>query len=224
MKFCKRSDLNKLDTDEKVIPTSTLNPKHSVRYGENQRQSKDSEKQTIGFMSNCAISNTDMTETLVPVQDGNYSLINASDFGGENDRVKDSNTDTTETSLPVQDGNYSLVNASDFEGENDREKDSNTDTIETSLPVKDGIYSLINASDFEGKNDGMKDKCFDKENTAEYITKQSDAVNTVTNQIIGEVTGDVYASICKRDNLEDNRITGPKGDIYTTVSTTLKTK
>ncbi|XP_061173863.1 uncharacterized protein LOC133182974 [Saccostrea echinata] len=191
MKFCKRSDLNELDTNEKVIPTTTLNPQDGVQYGEkNQRQSKDSEKQTFDLMSNCAISNTN----------------------------------TIETSLPVQDGNYSLVSASDFEGGNDKVKESNIDTIETSLPVQDGIYSLINASDFEGKNDGVKDKCFDKENSAEYITKQSDAVNTVTNQIIGEVTGDVYASVCKRDNLEDSRITGPKGDIYTTVSTTLKTK
>ncbi|XP_062616667.1 uncharacterized protein LOC134278360 isoform X2 [Saccostrea cucullata] len=222
MKFCRRPDLNKHKINEKVRPTSTFNHQDVVQ--KNSRQNKDSEKQSIAFKSNRAVSNTDKTETLLPVQDGDYSLIKVSDFEEQNDKLKDDNTSTTDTSHHGQDGVYSLSKASDFEGKNDRVKDGKMDMTDTSLLEQEGMYSLINASDFGEKSDILKDdNLFDKENK-ENITKQNESVNTDRNQIIGEVTGDVYASVCKRDNLEDSRITGPKGDIYTTVSMPSKTK
>lgn len=39
-----------------------------------------------------------------------------------------------------------------------------------------------------------------------------------SNTIIGEVTGDVYAAVCKTDYLKTLHTTGPKGDVYATVS------
>ena len=45
-----------------------------------------------------------------------------------------------------------------------------------------------------------------------------DTKTTQTSVVVGELTGDVYASVCKQDSLTDKRIVGPQGDIYTTVS------
>ncbi|XP_062609652.1 uncharacterized protein LOC134271475 isoform X3 [Saccostrea cucullata] len=222
MKFCRRPDFNKHNINEKVRPTSTFNHQDGVQ--KNSRMNKDSANQIKGFKSNREISNTDKTETLLPVQDGDYSLIRAPNFEEQNDKVKGGNTVTTDTPSQVQDGIYSLSKASDFDGEKDSVKDGKIDMTETSLPVQDGMYSLISASDFGEKSDIMKDDKFSDQENKEKITKLNDSGNPDTNQIIGEVTGDVYASVCKRDNLEDSRIAGPKGDIYTTVSMPSKTK
>ncbi|XP_062609651.1 uncharacterized protein LOC134271475 isoform X2 [Saccostrea cucullata] len=217
-----RPDFNKHNINEKVRPTSTFNHQDGVQ--KNSRMNKDSANQIKGFKSNREISNTDKTETLLPVQDGDYSLIRAPNFEEQNDKVKGGNTVTTDTPSQVQDGIYSLSKASDFDGEKDSVKDGKIDMTETSLPVQDGMYSLISASDFGEKSDIMKDDKFSDQENKEKITKLNDSGNPDTNQIIGEVTGDVYASVCKRDNLEDSRIAGPKGDIYTTVSMPSKTK
>lgn len=45
-----------------------------------------------------------------------------------------------------------------------------------------------------------------------------DTKTTQASVVVGELTGDVYASVCKQDSLTDKRIVGPQGDIYTTVS------
>jgi hypothetical protein len=56
------------------------------------------------------------------------------------------------------------------------------------------------------------------ENNLIVHSEETETVAKNSEQIIGEITGDVYASVCKVDRVENTGITGPKGDIYATVS------
>lgn len=57
----------------------------------------------------------------------------------------------------------------------------------------------------------------ESQDTNSVIPKPSKTAENKPNTIIGEVTENVYAAVCKTDDLKSVRITGPKGDIYTTV-------
>lgn len=104
--------------------------------------------------------------------------------------------------------------------------DSLYNTIDTG-----GNYSQINikknTSESRGRNgehnvkNGADDteKSRDESRDTNNVTpRSSNTLEIKPNTIIGEVTGDVYAAVCKTDDLKSMRITGPKGDIYATVS------
>lgn len=68
-----------------------------------------------------------------------------------------------------------------------------------------------------GEDDTEKSRD-ESRDTNNVTTRSSNTTEIKPNTIIGEVTGDVYAAVCKTDDLKSMRITGPKGDIYATVS------
>lgn len=87
-------------------------------------------------------------------------------------------------------------------------------------PKKNTSESGINNGEHNIKNE-MNDteKSRKKSRDSDIVTPvSSNTAENKPNTIIGEVTGDVYAAVCKTDDLKSMRITGPKGDIYTTVS------
>lgn len=97
----------------------------------------------------------------------------------------------------------------------------------------DGNYSQINIKkntlESGGRNGEQKvkngaddtEKSQDESRDTNNVTpRSSNTLEIKPNTIIGEVTGDVYAAVCKTDDLKSMRITGPKGDIYATVSIT----
>lgn len=77
---------------------------------------------------------------------------------------------------------------------------------------RSGEQNLKNGEDDTEKS---RDESRDTNNVT---TRSSNTTEIKPNTIIGEVTGDVYAAVCKTDDLKSMRITGPKGDIYATVS------
>lgn len=136
------------------------------------------------------------------------------------ERDEDSTYYNNEVDKPRNDANDAQGTASSFD-------DSLYNTIDT-----DGNYSQINIKkntlESGGRNGEQKvkngaddtEKSRDESRDTNNVTpRSSNTLEIKPNTIIGEVTGDVYAAVCKTDDLKSMRITGPKGDIYATVST-----
>lgn len=131
----------------------------------------------------------------------------------EEDRVSSSKTtyynmDIPEFPLQVEDGNYSLI-SSQAEKTIAGEKQAVCHNTEH---LGDGVYDSM---DENPTTHSLSAPC------AENLIVHREEIETETTNgehFIGEVTGDVYASVCKVDKVENKQITGPKGDIYATVS------
>eukprot|EP00105_Crassostrea_gigas_P022124 XP_011441517.1 PREDICTED: uncharacterized protein LOC105338212 [Crassostrea gigas] len=123
-----------------------------------------------------------------------------------------------------------------YNNEVDKPRNDSNDVHGTSSSFDDSIYNTIdtggnysqinikkNTSESGGRNGehNVKNGADDTEKSRDTnnVTPRSSNTTEITpNTIIGEVTGDVYAAVCKTDDLKSMRITGPKGDIYATVS------
>lgn len=127
-----------------------------------------------------------------------------------------------------------------YNNEVDKPQNDANDVQGTSSSFDDSLYNTIdtggnylqmnikkNTSESGGRNgehnvkNGADDteKSRDESRDTNNVTLRSSYTTEITpNTIIGEVTGDVYAAVCKTDDLKSMRITGPKGDIYATVS------
>lgn len=123
-----------------------------------------------------------------------------------------------------------------YNNEVDKPRNDSNDVHGTSSSFDDSLYNTIdtggnysqinikkNTSESGGRNGehNVKNGADDTEksrDTNNVTARSSYTTEIKPNTIIGEVTGDVYAAVCKTDDLKSMRITGPKGDIYATVS------
>lgn len=135
------------------------------------------------------------------------------------ERDEDCTNYNNEVDKPRNDANNAQGTSYSFD-------DSLYNTIDT-----EGNYSQINIKkntlESGGRNgeqivkngaDNTEKSRNELRDTNNVTPRSSNTTEIKPNTIIGEVTGDVYAAVCKTDDLKSMRITGPKGDIYATVS------